>query len=70
VDPLQLKGHNPGDIDSSEIAVHHTLGLNRHQAMPGDVLSSFSITGPAGTPEFYDSILAAFVALGATDATT
>lgn len=62
--------HEPDDVDSSEDAGHHTLGTGRHQAMPGDVLSSFTIKGARGSATFYSSITAALVALGATDATT
>lgn len=61
--------HNPNDADNSEIAVHHTLGLNRHQAMPGDILSSFTLTGPH-TVAVIPQLIEALVALGATDSTT
>jgi hypothetical protein len=62
--------HNPDDTDDSEIAIHHTLGFNRHQALPGDVLSGFSIKGAVPTDPLIKSILAALVLLGATDGTT
>jgi hypothetical protein len=62
--------HNPDDTDDSEVAIHHTLGFNRHQAMPGDALSGFSLKGAAPTDPLIKQIVSALILLGATDATT
>lgn len=58
--------HNPDDTDGSEIAVHHTLGTNAHQAMPGDVLRDLVVSDPPTSAQ----ILEALTRLGAYVAST
>jgi hypothetical protein len=64
-----IRGHNPDDVDDSEVAIHHTLGFNRHQALPGDALSGFSLKGPAPTDPLIKQIVSALILLGANDET-
>ena len=58
--------HNPNDTDSSELAIHHTLGLNRHQAIPGDALKDIVLSNPVTLAE----IRTCLIRLGAQDAPT
>jgi hypothetical protein len=72
--------HNKSDVDSSSEAQHHTLGIKKDQASPGDhkhdgttsrkILDGTTITGSRGGNAAVASIIAALVKLGATDSTT
>lgn len=77
--------HTNSDVDGSSKAQHHTLGPNANQASPGNhshdggasalldpVLLGTTITGSKSTGDvaWRNSITAALVKLGATDATT
>jgi hypothetical protein len=72
--------HKKADTDSSQTAIHHTLGPRNGQAAPGDhnhngansvkLLAGTTITGSRGGNAAVASIIAALVKLGATDATT
>lgn len=77
--------HTNSDVDGSAKAQHHTLGANARQASPGDhshdggssqildpVLQGYTITGSKSTGDvaWRNSITAALVKLGASDATT
>ena len=72
--------HNKSDVDSSSEAQHHTLGIKKDQASPGDhkhdgstskrLLEGTTITGSRGGNAAVASIIAALVKLGATDSTT
>jgi hypothetical protein len=65
---MPTSSHNPDDVDNDDDSFHHTLGLARGQAIPGDALSSVTFTGAKPTG-FNLQVLNALVALGATDAT-
>lgn len=72
--------HEKADKDGSHNALHHTLGSGRNQASPGDhthdggtsalLLEGTSIIGSRSGGDALESVIAALVALGATDATT
>lgn len=72
--------HRYADKDSGPMSLHHTLGVGVHQASPGDhshdggtsrlLLDGITLTGAKGGSAFNSSIVAALVALGATDNTT
>lgn len=72
--------HNKSDVDSDSNAQHHTLGIKKDQASPGDhkhdgttskrLLEGTTITGSRGGNAAVASIIAALVKLGATDSTT
>jgi len=72
--------HNKSDVDSASDAQHHTLGIKKDQASPGDhkhdgstskrLLEGTTITGSRGGNAAVASIIAALVKLGATDSTT
>lgn len=77
--------HRKSDVDSSQEAQHHTLGVKQDQASPGGhkhdgtnslkILTGTNITGaktaPAsGSAPALASVIAALVKLGATDTTT
>lgn len=55
--------HRNDDVDTSSDAHHHTLGIGRNKAMPGDVLRGISVSSAD-----LATIVAALVELGATDA--
>lgn len=72
--------HSKSDVDSSQQAQHHTLGLKNGQASPGDhlhdgrtskkLLAGTTISGSRGGNAAVASIIDALEKLGATDATT
>lgn len=73
--------HTFADTDTTEKAIHHTLGDGPNQAASGShrhdggdsvlLLEGFSITGNKATPEtVFPSIIQCLTRLGATDATT
>jgi hypothetical protein len=75
--------HTNSDVDGSSKALHHTLGPNANQAAAGNhthdggnsaqldrPLISVAITGSRATDAWRTSVIAALVALGATDGTT
>lgn len=72
--------HTNSDKDGSPTASHHTLGNGPNQAAPGDhthdggsskqLLEGTNITGSKSGGTALDSVIAALVALGATDGTT
>lgn len=72
--------HTNDDVDSDTDAHHHTLGMGRNQASPGShkhdgtdsvpLLGDIEITGSRGGNTALASVIAALVALGATDSTT
>jgi hypothetical protein len=74
------KIHEKADTDFSKQSLHHTLGPQGNQASPGNhvhdgtsspqILAGFSLSGTRGTATAVPSIIAALVALGATDNTT
>lgn len=71
--------HKSSDLDSSSTAQHHSLGIKANQASPGDhnhdgrssrrLLEGVSITGDYSSNTVLPSVVAALVALGATDLT-
>jgi hypothetical protein len=74
------KFHEKADTDSSQEALHHTLGPKHDQSSPGDhthngknsrkILAGTTLTGSKGGNAAVASIVAALVKLGATDTTT
>lgn len=72
--------HNKSDVDTGSDAQHHTLGIKKDQASPGDhkhdgttsnrLLAGVTITGAKGGNIALASVIAALVKLGATDSTT
>jgi hypothetical protein len=62
------------DIDQGPLSPHHTLGQGHNQAAPGDHgthhLEGVTLIGAKGGSVVITSIVAALVALGATDSTT
>lgn len=72
--------HNQSDVDSSQTAQHHTLGIRQDQASPGShrhdgkssvrILSGQTITGSRAGGGALVSVIAALVKLGAIDNTT
>lgn len=72
--------HNKSDLDASSDAQHHTLGIKKDQASPGDhkhdgttsrkLLDGVTIAGSRGGNVALASVIAALVKLGATDSTT
>lgn len=72
--------HTKSDVDSNSDAQHHTLGIRKDQASPGDhlhdgttskrLLAGTTITGSKGGNVALASVIAALVKLGATDSTT
>jgi hypothetical protein len=75
-----LDFHTNSDIDGGPSTQHHSLGLNRGQASPGDhmhdgstsklILTGVTISGAKGGNTALASVIAALVNLGATDAST
>lgn len=75
-----IKDHAKSDLDSATYAQHHTLGTSHTQASPGDhfhdgytsrkIASQIIITGSRSGGTALTSVIAALVALGATDSTT
>jgi hypothetical protein len=74
------KAHAKSDVDSAIYAQHHTLGSSHNQASPGDhvhdggisrkIASTIILTGSRSGGTALVSVIAALVALGATDSTT
>lgn len=74
------KFHDKADTDSSQIALHHTLGPKHDQAAAGDhqhkgtayskPLKGVTISGAKGGNVALASVISALVQLGATDSTT
>lgn len=74
------KAHAKSDVDSATYAQHHTLGTNHNQATCGDhvhdgtssrkIASTIILTGSRSGGTALTSVIAALVALGATDTTT
>jgi len=73
--------HEKADTDSSQIALHHTIGPRHDQSAAGDhnhanptpykkVLAGTTITGAKSGNTALASVIAALVKLGATDSTT
>ena len=72
--------HNKSDLDSSSDAQHHTLGIKKDQASPGDhkhdgtsskrLLEGTSIIGSRSGGGALVSVIDALEKLGATDSTT
>jgi len=74
--------HHNDDLDKSDVAHHHTLGLSQNQAASGKhnhrdgngqpLLDDFTFTGSrsTNTVSVMTQMIAALVALGATDATS
>ena len=75
-----LDFHTNSDVDGSSATQHHSLGLNRGQASPGDhmhdgstsklILTGVTISGAKGGNTALASVIAALVNLGAVDSTT
>ena len=74
------KFHSKSDLDSSQTAQHHTCGIKRDQASPGDhnhngvsskqLLDNVSISGSRSDGSALNSVISALVQLGADDNTT
>lgn len=74
------KFHAKSDVDSAAFAQHHTLGSSHNQASPGDhnhdgytsrtIASAIVISGSRSGGTALTSVIAALVALGATDSTS
>lgn len=74
------KFHERDDVDSSQTAHHHTIGIRQDQAASGahthngknsaKILKGTTLTGAKGGSVVITSIVAALVKLGATDSTT
>lgn len=74
------KYHTNDDTDGSSTAHHHSLGPKRTQASPGDhthdgstskqLLDGVTISGVKAGNTALASVIAALVAMGATDTTT
>jgi len=72
--------HQKDDADSSSEAHHHTLGIKKDQAAPGNhkhdgttslrLLEGVTISGAKGGNVALASVIQALVKLGATDTTT
>lgn len=72
--------HTNADTDGSSTTIHHTLGAKRGQASPGDhthdggtskaILEGVTLTGAKAGNAALASVIAALVAMGATDNTT
>lgn len=72
--------HGNDDLDSRPESHHHTLGASPNQASPGDhthqdgksspLLLGTTISGSRGGNVALAGVIAALVALGATDSTT
>lgn len=72
--------HTNSDVDIRAESQHHTLGVTRTQAAPGDhthdgndsslILSGLSITGSRATDDWRQSVNQLLVRLGATDNST
>lgn len=72
--------HTNADTDGSSKSIHHTLGPGRGQASPGDhdhnggssklILTGINLTGAKAGNTALASVIAALVAMGATDQTT
>ena len=72
--------HSNADTDSSQAALHHTLGMGANQAAPGYhthdgsnsplLLEGYTLTGSKSTGAALASIVGALVRLGAVDETT
>lgn len=72
--------HKRSDVDSSQEAQHHTLGVKHDQASSGDhnhnganslkIMKGMTITGAKGGNAAVASIIAQLVKLGATDTST
>ena len=73
--------HDKSDVDSSQMAQHHTLGLKHDQASPGDhthngqnsklLMENVTISGSRGGNAALASLITALSdALGFTDGTT
>lgn len=75
-----VKAHAKSDLDAAQYSQHHTLGTNHNQASPGDhshdgytsrkIASSITLTGSRSGGAALVSVIAALVALGATDSTS
>lgn len=73
------KFHNNDDVDSSQTAHHHTIGVKQDQVSSGahthdgknsrKILKGTSITGDRSDGTALVSVIAALVKLGATDNT-
>lgn len=57
------------EVDQGYLSPLHTLGLARNQAMPGGIIRDVTLTGSRAGGAALVSVIAALVALGATDAT-
>jgi hypothetical protein len=74
------KAHRNADTDGKPTAAHHTLGPGTFQSSPGNhthdgaqsalVLGNVTLTGVKTGGTALNSVIAALVALGATDTTT
>jgi hypothetical protein len=72
--------HNQSDVDSSQNAQHHTLGIRQDQSSPGShkhdgktsrkLLEGTTITGSRGGNVALASVIQLLVKLGAVDSTT
>ena len=72
--------HTNADTDGSSTSIHHTLGPKRGQSSPGDhthdgstsklLLEGVTLTGAKAGNAALASVIAALVAMGATDSTT
>ncbi|SRR6266498_126992 len=73
--------HSKADTDSSQIALHHTIGSKHDQSAAGDhkhivgstyskPLAGVTLTGAKGGNAALASVITALVKLGATDSTT
>lgn len=72
--------HRRSDLDSSQNAQHHTLGIRQDQASPGahnhngdnsvQIMKGITITGAKAGNAALASVIAALVKLGATDTST
>lgn len=72
--------HRKADTDSSQQAIHHTLGTKQDQASPGAhnhngdnsnlIMKGMTITGAKAGNAALASVIAQLVKLGATDTST
>lgn len=77
---LVLDFHTNSDLNGSSASQHHSLGLTRGEASPGDhmhdgstsklLLTGFTISGAKGGNTALASVIAILVSMGATDSST
>lgn len=48
------EAHAYSDTDSSDGAIHHTLGIGNNKAMPGDIVQGMPLSATPTAGELYD----------------